>query len=156
MKIEKFKEDIKALTKSKYFYKVILGIALVIWTITIFQLGVFVGFKKASYFFKLGDNYYRNIRGPKMMPMGMQDNDMPRSHGAIGKVIEVSLPTIVIEDKDGMEKTILIDNKTMIKKLEKLASSTDIRENDSAVVIGTPNKNALIEAKLIRILPPLE
>lgn len=156
MKIETLKEDIKAFAKSKYFNRTIFVITFFVWTGLVLQLGMIVGFQKASYFFKYGDSYYKNIRGPKMMPMGLQDNDLPRSHGAIGKVIQVSLPTIVIEDKDGLEKTIRISNGTMIKKSDILASSTDISENDFAVVIGVPNDDAVIEAKFIRILPPLD
>ncbi|MDB5204185.1 MAG: hypothetical protein JWP09_213 [Candidatus Taylorbacteria bacterium] len=155
MELKTIKEKMKEVSRSKYFNLALIAVALVVWTGLILQLGMIVGYQKASYFFKSGDNYYKNLRGPKPMPMGLNDNDLPRSHGAIGKVLQVSLPEILIEDKDGAEKTIIVGSSTIIKKLEGPAEANSISIGDYVVTIGNPNGDAKIEAKLIRILPPL-
>jgi len=150
------KDYVSVIGKSKYFNKVILLMVFLIWTGLVFQLGMLVGFSKASFFFKYSDNYYKNIKGKPSMPLGFQDNDLPRSHGAIGKILQVTFPNLVIEDNDGLEKIVILNNGTIIKKLGQIASTSDITANDYAIVIGSPNDRSEINAKLIRILPPID
>lgn len=142
--------------KSSYFNKSILLLIFVIWTILILQLGIKVGFSKASYFFKYSDSYYKNIKGAPAMPLGFEDNDLPKSHGAIGRILQIAFPNLIIEDNDGLEKIVVLDNGTIIKKFGQNASTSDITANDYAIVIGSPNERSEINAKLIRILPPLD
>ncbi|MES2409769.1 MAG: hypothetical protein V4509_05740 [Patescibacteria group bacterium] len=156
MELKTLKEKMSQVSKSKYFNQSLIAIGLVIWTGLILQLGMFIGYQKASYFFKYGDNYYKNLRGGRPMPMGLNDDDLPRSHGAIGRVIQVTLPTFIVEDEDGMEKIISTNDRTIVRNVEMLASTSKISQNDMVVVVGSPNEKSEIEAKLIRILPPLD
>lgn len=153
---QRIREFASKVSKSPYFNKSILLLLFVIWSVLILQLGIKVGFSKASYFFKYSDSYYKNIKGKPNMPLGLEDNDLPRSHGAIGKILQIAFPNLIIEDNDGLEKIVVLGNGTIIKKFGQSASTSDIRSNDFAIVIGTPNERSEIDAKLIRILPPLD
>lgn len=152
-KIKKITENLSRISRSAKFKKVITILAILIWTILIFQAGMFVGFKKASFFFRYGDDSYKGFRGEHRFPLGMRDNDMPRSHGAIGKIVQISSPTFVISDNDGTEKTILFNTETIIKKYDTSTTASDLKVGDFVVIIGTPNVSSEIEAKLIRLVP---
>ncbi len=119
-----------------------------------FQLGVFTGYHKASFARDWGDHYGKNFGMEKPESFkGMMRGDLPMSHGAAGKVLTVTLPTFVIEDKDGTEKTVTVSTTTIIKSGMQYASSTLLTPNTFVVIIGEPNKNGQIEAKLIRVMP---
>jgi hypothetical protein len=83
----------------------------------------------------------------------MRGNNLPTAHGAFGTVLTTTLPTFIIEDKDGLEKSILILSSTIIKNISGNASSSSITPNNLIMVLGDPNASGQIEAKLIRIMP---
>lgn len=121
----------------------------------IFQLGVFVGYHKANYAHNFSDSYRKNFRGERGESFGgmMRGNNFPTAHGAFGTVLTTALPTFIIEDKDGLEKTILISSSTIIKNISGNASSSSITSNSIVMVLGDPTPQGQIEAKLIRIMP---
>ena len=63
------------------------------------------------------------------------------------------MPTFVIAGPDSVEKTVLVGTSTLIRKLDSEVKPEDIRTGDFLVVIGEPNEDIQIQAKLIRILP---
>jgi hypothetical protein len=85
--------------------------------------------------------------------MGMNMGDFENSHGAIGKIINIKLPSIIISDRDGTEKTITISTSTDIKKFRDSIKAEDLQMNDFITVIGNPNDKAEVEARLIRVMP---
>ncbi|WP_420266680.1 hypothetical protein [Candidatus Magnetominusculus dajiuhuensis] len=120
----------------------------------IFQAGMFVGFKKAGFSYRVGEQYFRQMNGrPNDQFMGMNRGDFENSHGAIGKIISISLPSVIISDKDNTEKTILISSSTDIRKFKDSIKPEDLKINDFVTVIGNPNDKAEIEARLVRIMP---
>ena len=131
------------------------GIGIAIIALIIFQAGVFVGYRKASFAFRFGDNYYRTFgdRGSKPFHIPLK-GDFIDAHGTVGKVISVHFPTFVIEGQDAVEKVVRINDETEIRRFRSAATSSDITVDGFVVVIGMPNENAEVEAKLIRILPP--
>lgn len=153
-------EKIKSFLQTKNF-KVLLGIvAGLIVLLFVFQAGMFIGFRKASFSYRFGDNYYRNFGGERGMAggegnsmMGIPRGGFSESHGGIGKVISVILPTFVVQGVDGIEKIIRINDGTVIMKLRDRIDSKNIVVDDFVTVIGTPNTASEIEAKLIRIMP---
>ena len=93
-------------------------IGSIVIAILIFSAGVSVGFHKASFGRAWGDNYERNFGMMKERPVFGKDN-FPNAHGTIGKIIKIELPTIIVQDKDGIEKVVLIkDNDTKIQKIK--------------------------------------
>ncbi|MES2930708.1 MAG: hypothetical protein V4665_02910 [Patescibacteria group bacterium] len=141
--------------RSKTFKIIISVFCILLITSAIFQAGVMVGFRKASYGRAWHDNYVRNF-GPaergRMMIVSMPEN-FPNAHGAIGKIVKVEYPTLIVEDKDETEKIIRITENTDIRKFRENATKDDLTVDSFIVVIGSPNTEGQVEAKLIRILP---
>jgi len=153
--MEKIKNHLKNFLESKKFNAVAYGFLFAVIALLIFQAGVFVGFHKASFSSRQGDNF-RNNFGPrpnKMMGINPGMAEFPNPHGVSGKIISISLPSIMIEGQDNVEKVIVINKDTFIKNLRDTVSANELKINDSVVVVGNPNEKAEIEAKLIRIMP---
>ncbi|MDB5259500.1 MAG: hypothetical protein JWO73_708 [Candidatus Taylorbacteria bacterium] len=155
--------DIHNLHKSKKFQGVIVGILLIIVLLVIFQAGVFVGYHKAAFSYRSGESYYRAFdrekKAPSRVSMGsmmnpFDQNDFAGSHGAVGKVVRTASTTIIVADVKNIEKSVLIDNNTIIRKFHDTVAAGDIAVDDTVIVIGTPNEQGQVVAKLIRILPP--
>ncbi|HRZ30531.1 MAG TPA: hypothetical protein P5274_02610 [Candidatus Paceibacterota bacterium] len=148
---------IKNIWQSRFFRGIIFTLAVVVTVLVIFQAGRFVGFRQASFSYRLGDNYYRAFEGPRLGGMkegGMPFGDLPSGHGAVGEIIKVSLPTLIVSTPDNLEKTILLKEDTLIRHFREEVSSADLKSGDMVIVVGEPNQDSIIEAKLIRILPP--
>ncbi len=150
--MKKIYEDIKKIFESKVSTKVLVVIGVVIVALLIFYAGVAVGFLKASFAHNWEENYERNFGMRPDSFMFGKDN-FPNAHGAIGKVIKIELPTIIVQGIDNTEKVVLINDDTQIQKIKEVVTAPDLKIDDSVVVIGTPNAQGQIEAKLIRIMP---
>ena len=147
-------EDIKKVLKNSKVKWAICILGCVVVALIIFQAGMFVGFKKAEFSYRTGEQYFRQMNGrPDDLFMGMNRSDFENSHGAIGKIISINLPKIVVTDIDGIEKTITISTSTDIKKFKDSIKPEDLKINDFVTVIGNPTEKAEVEAKLIRIMP---
>lgn len=126
--------------------------------IVIFWTGVAVGWRKAEFSYRFSDNYYRSFGGRGFSPMNMMGipdpDDLIGGHGATGQVISVNLPTVIVSDRNGIEKTILITPDTIVRGGRDDIASTTITDRDVIVVLGVPSGKGQIIAKLVRILPP--
>lgn len=152
--------DFKKCSQSKGFQITIIVIGVIIVALTIFQAGMFVGFKKASFSYGFGENYYQNFGGRMMdknfdgMMGGFpQGGELENSHGTIGKIVKISLPTIVVDDRDGIEKIVVTSKDTVVREFRDNIELKNLKVGDSIVVIGTPNDKSQIEAKIIRLMP---
>jgi len=147
-------EHIKEVFKESKVKKIICILGYVVVALIIFQIGMFVGFKKAGFSYRTGEQYFRQMNGrPDDQFMGINRGDFGNSHGAIGKILNIKLPLIMVSDRDGIEKTIIISTSTDIKKFKDSIKAEDLKVNDFITVIGNPNDNAEVEARLIRIMP---
>ncbi len=150
----KINNYIESLSEPKKFKSVVYLCGALFIAFFVFQAGMVVGFHKASFRHDWDGNFSNNF-GPMHrggMMSGFPEN-FPNSHGAIGKIIKVELPTLIIEDKDNVEKIVLITDNTLIRNMRLVATVNDLKVDSSVVVIGSPNAQGQIEAKLIRILP---
>ena len=150
--MEKIKETLKSTKFAKVFY--LVGIVLVV--LIIFQAGVFVGFKKASFSNRWGENYKQTFGGQHRGMMGEMmgfGSDYVNSHGATGKIIKLELPKIIMLGSDNVEKSIVTNSDTLVRSFRDEIKTTDLKVDDYLVVIGSPNSAGEIEAKLIRVLP---
>ncbi len=146
---------IQKFVEAKPFGRIFFSIGILLVVVLIFEAGVMVGFHKASYSYASGNHYYENINGPRgMMPMGMRDRDFTSGHGALGKIIKITLPTITVETPEGNEKTITISDQTTIRRFRNTITSQELKVDDFIVVLGSPQSNGTIQAKLIRTTPP--
>ncbi|MFA7252650.1 MAG: hypothetical protein WC027_02230 [Candidatus Paceibacterota bacterium] len=128
----------------------IIGLVTFLVLVIVFQAGVFVGFRKADFSQRLGENYGRIFGDDKGMPF----DNMPGGHGAVGKVIKVSSTTIAVAEPNNIEKVILFGEDTSVRKARAEIKISDILVGDFVSVIGEANDRGEIEAKLVRILPP--
>lgn len=161
---EKTKKNIKQILDSKIPVRVLYGIGIVIATMLIFSAGITVGFYKASYGRAWGEHYNENFgigdgdNGPVngiINKMGVTGY-FPNSHGATGKIIKLEIPNLIVQDKDKIEKVIVTDEDTKIQEGREDVKTADLKVNDSVTVIGAPNGQGQIEAKLIRVIPAPE
>lgn len=147
--------------QSKNFKKILYGVGVAIAILAIFQTGMFVGYKKADFSYRWGDNYHRtfggHLGGERMMGGKIIDSfrgkDFTNSSGAIGRIVNISLPALTIENSDGIEKMILIADDTSIRRFRETIKADELKIGDFIVVIGAPNDNAQVEAKIVRAMP---
>ena len=135
---------------SKKISYALVGLFALIIALLIFQAGMFVGYRKAKFSYRMGDNFHRTFGERKG---GFARGDFPGGHGTIGKIIKIDLPALVIEDKDNVEKIIIIKDDTAVRRFRESVKTSDLKIDDYVVVIGAPNAESQIEARLIRIVP---
>jgi len=143
--------------RSKTLVRALIGVGIAAAVLVVFLAGVSVGYHKAAFSFRMGDNYYRAFgEGGRGRPMGWGQlpDELPGAHGAAGRIIKVDLPTFLLEGPDRIEKTVLIKDDTVIRRFRDTLAPADLKADDYAVVIGSPNDQAQIEAKFIRLMPP--
>lgn len=158
--MEKINDNLKKAYESKIIRGIIVGFVIAIIAMLIFQAGEFVGFKRAEFSFRMGNNYYNNFDGSRSGGMmgrgfgpGMFGGDLTDSHGAAGKIIKIDLPNIVVASPDNIEKTITLNNDTLVRRFRDSIKASDLKVSDFIVVIGAPNDNGQIQAKFIRVMP---
>lgn len=120
----------------------------------IFQLGVFVGYRKATFSYNWGDNYHRMFAGPRRgFFEDFQGRGFMDAHGLMGDILKIDGNTIILRDKDATEKVVIVGSGTTIRRGPEMLQISDLRDGEEIVVIGGPNPRGQIDAKLIRIFP---
>ena len=130
---------------------ILIGIGILVLLLAGFYVGERIGFRKASFAFQNGNNFYQTY-GPGHTGI-LQPKDFSEANGTVGKVLSVTLPTITIEDRDNTEKVVLLSSQTVIRRLRDTLQPSDIKVGDYVVAIGNPNAQSQIAAILIRELP---
>lgn len=148
--------DFNKFLQSKTFKLFLAAISALIVLLFVFKIGAFVGYKKAQFSYRWGENYHRNFAGPRGGFFGdlrsaFGDRDFINAHGTFGSIIKVDGNTVVIKGKNDVEKTVLVSDKTTVSNRRENLKISDIKVDDQAVVIGSPNEEGQIEAKLIRL-----
>lgn len=146
---------IKQLAASPWFTKASYALVAAIILLATFQAGVHVGFHKAGFSGHMGEKYYRAFgEGRHGFAGNIDEHGFPSAHGAIGRVIKTASSSLVVVGPDRIEKTVNISRDTEVLRFRDKVSYADITPGTYVVVIGSPNDNAEITARLIRILPP--
>jgi len=152
--MKNIQEKIKKFVDSKLFVKTLYGIGILLAVMIVFRAGIAVGLHEASFGQDWNNHYNENFgRGPREMNSLSMMNPFPNANGAIGKIIKIELPTVIVEDKDGTEKVIVINDDTKIRNTQNDIKVADLKTDDFIVVIGSPNEQGQVEAKLIRVMP---
>lgn len=149
------KIDFRNLIQSKTFKYTLWGIGGLLVILVSFKAGEFMGVRKASFSYQWGEGYYRSVmgRGRSMLGRGLDEKDFLAGHGIAGPIIKISSSTLTIQDRDGIEKIILLGNETVVRQYHNTISSGDLSVGEVVAVIGSPNTTGQIDAKLIRVLP---
>jgi hypothetical protein len=148
------KDSLSNFVRSRLFAGIIIGVGVIIVLLCIFEAGIAVGYHEAVFSSHWGANYERNFGDDSMMgSMGLPDGHDPDPHGAIGQILSMSSSTLVIENDQKQEQKILIDKDTTVRNLENTISASALTVGNFVVVVGDPNDQGTIDAKLIRIIP---
>lgn len=140
---------------------VIIGLVCFAAAALIFGAGAFVGGMKARYSYRWAENYHKNFGGPKEGFLGdwqklpLASSEFIEGHGAFGEIIELKDTGFVIKGRGDVEKVVVTAEDTVVKKgIETVKDGLLV--GSRVVVIGSPNKEGQIEAKLIRIFDEKE
>lgn len=151
------KNKIKKIVESKNFKIATYVLGGIFVLFFVFQAGMIAGFRKATFRHDWGSNYERNFGPERRAPKFLDDiKGAPNAHGAIGKIIKIEYPKIVVLDKDQTEKVIIVSDSTDILERREKITKEELSIDEFIVVIGSPNEEGQIDAKLIRIMPSPE
>ena len=155
------KINLDKIFQSKLFRGIILGLLVLIVVLAILKIGMFIGVKKADFSHRWSDNYRSNFGGPQNGFMeGFGDRDFMDANGISGQVIKINITTdktqpttIVVKGRDNVEKIIVVNDKTTIRRFMDDIKIADLKVDEYVVIIGEPNSSGQIEAKFIRVMP---
>lgn len=128
----------------------IVGGALVL--LVVFGLGAAVGYHRALFTSRFGENYYHNFYGAPAAggPMGPMSFS---THGVAGVVIDVATSSLAVKDTSGNEQSVAIVPDTVIRQGNDTITLADVMIGGMVTVIGGPNETGQIEARFIRVFP---
>ena len=134
---------------------IIIGIAGFVIVVLIFGAGMFVGGMKTKFSYRWAEQYHKMFAGPRAGFFGdwrsFPRGEFIKAHGTFGEIIEMKENEFVIKGRKDVEKVILITDKTVIQKGREKVKKEDLKVGNFVVVIGSPNEEGKIEAKMIRI-----
>ena len=148
--------DINKILQSKIFAGIIIVVIALIILLLGFKLGTVVGIRKADFSCRWSDNYHQNFGGPqKGFLQGLGDRDFIEANGTFGQIIKIDGSTLVIKGRQNIEKIVLVSGTTVLRNFQGTIKIGDLKVDDLVIIIGEPNVSGQIEAKLIRVMPPL-
>jgi hypothetical protein len=154
--------------KTPKFKIAVASVGVFLIALISFAAGIKVGFRKAHFSYKFGENYERNFMGPRsdfndprgpLGPMGMFKERMDalagrefrNAHGLAGTILSITENTLIIKDKDNKENTIVVNEKTLLKSGRDDIKISDLQKDQEIIAIGNPGENGAINANLIRV-----
>lgn len=116
------------------------GIALIM--ILVFFAGIYFGGKRAG-LFPFWEKRFVYQNGFATHRFG---------HGAVGTIDSIGENTLVVKDRSGALKTILVDEKTILRRDHREIKFEELKKDEKAIVIGEPQEQeGAIKARIIRI-----
>lgn len=148
--------DFNQFFQSKTFKIATWAVASLVVLLLVFRLGIAIGFRKAAFSYRWGENYHKNFGGPRggFAKDFFNERMFIESHGVFGTAVSVDGGTIVVKGRDDVEKIVQVKEETVITRFREKIAVADLKTDDLIVVVGDPNDAGQIEAKLIRVLPP--
>ncbi|KKU52579.1 MAG: hypothetical protein A3H69_05695 [Candidatus Sungbacteria bacterium RIFCSPLOWO2_02_FULL_47_9] len=136
--------------------RVLKAIVCVVLLLLAFKAGEVVGFNKARFSYRWGENYHRNFGGPRNGFMrdfrrDIEGKDFISPHGTFGSIIKIDGNMLIVKGKDNTEKTVLLSERTSIKIFANTANPEELKVNDTLTIIGSPNEQGQIKAEFIRV-----
>jgi hypothetical protein len=141
--------------KSKWFKIAAISAGVIVLALVFFASGVSVGFHKAKFSCKWGENYERNFMGSHSGSKGMmrqfEGRGFRNAHGLAGTILSITDSNIVIKDRDNKENTVAVTEQTVIKNRQDDVKIVDLKAGDEIVVMGNPAESGVVNATLIRV-----
>lgn len=150
--------SINKIFQSKIFQGIIIGLGILVVLMLIFKAGLMIGAKKADFSHRFSDNYRRNFIGPAGNPQNgffkeLDEKNFMNPHGVDGQIIKIDNEELVIKDRDNVEKMVLLNDKTVINRFRDTIKPDELKVDEYVIVLGEPNDQGEIVAKLIRLMP---
>ena len=136
---------------------IIIGLAGFVVIVLIFGAGMFVGGMKARFSYRWAESYHKNFAGPRGGFLGDWRKFVPfpgefiEGHGTFGEIIKINDSDLIVKGQGDVEKVIIITKDTTIEKGREKIKKEELKVGDRVVIIGSPNEQGQIEAKLIRV-----
>ena len=129
-------------------------IGALILALLIFHAGVVFGSHRNSFGGPSSRSGMNRGFRPPFLPSGFElpHGFIPNSHGAVGTITAITLPTLTMETREGTSQTILVGTSTMVRDMRD-GTTTTLSVGNQIIVIGQPDSRGRIDAKLIRMLP---
>jgi len=119
-----------------------IGAGLAIVFILIFFAGIYIGSKRAGLFpfwerrHVCQDGFITNRLG----------------HGAAGIIDSIGQNSLIVKDRSGTLKTILVDEKTILRRDHSEIKFSGLKKDDQIIIIGEPQEQeGAIRARIIRV-----
>ena len=134
--------------------KMILALAIILVILLIFQAGVAVGYRRGAFSSNWSSAYGRGLDDPRsIFAPFVHDSDDINPHGAVGDIVSVRLPGMMIKGPNSAEQVVTISPTTTVRFIHSVASTSDLTPGSQVIVIGEPQGNGSIDATFIRIMP---
>jgi hypothetical protein len=155
------KERLAQFFRSRFFLGIVIGVVCMLLVFCIFEAGVAFGYHEALFSGRWGENYGKNFGEPEDS-VGLPSSHTPFADGNVGTILSItpanadaaaSTTTFVLESAQRPEEKVVIDGDTVIRNREDTIQASDLTVGMQVVVIGEPNDQGQIVAKLIRVLP---
>jgi hypothetical protein len=141
---------------SKRKKKFLRGFIIALCFFFVFNLGIGVGREMERFACNWTASYHKNFGGPEMGFIENWKGQSPaiiNGRGVAGKIIQINVDTLVIQSQNNIEIIVIMVPETKVTKLQNQVDKGELKMNDFIVVVGDPNVDGQIVAKLIRILP---
>jgi hypothetical protein len=145
----------KDLLQSQKIRAILWILGGVIALLFVFGLGAAVGYRRAVFASRWGENYYHNFYGAS--PRGLSGNmgGMMRPpfnmHGVAGEVLDVSSSTMSVKDPLGNEESVVVSDDTVIQGAGGAMPFGSVKVGEWVTVIGSPNELGQVQARFIRV-----
>lgn len=150
-------QSILAFIRSRTFMSIIIGVFALALLAIVFSAGAMVGARKARFSYEWGDNYHRNFAGPRNgFLFGPRDLEFMEVHGVAGQLMQIDGSVLLINGRNDRERTVITSNGTIIKRFNETVGLSTLQNGEMLVIIGEPDNQGQINAKFIRVIPPLQ
>jgi hypothetical protein len=144
----------KDFIRSSTAKRLVAAVAVILVIVVVFSAGVAVGYHRGVYLFQWNERYLRGFADPRSIFAPFERMpDSANSHGVVGKIVSVSLPSLMIQGKDSAEQVVAISATTTIRAFRDATSTSALKVGANVIVIGLPDKNGTIDAEFIRVMP---
>lgn len=140
-------------------------IAIIMFGFLSFGIGIKVGARKAMFTGNWYEGYRRDFVGQRNYPMMptqkqvrpmidgvMNDRELLQSNSVSGSVISVGANSFVVKTKEGVEKTVSTNDKTVFRKFKEEIKLADITVGSEVVAIGSSDEEGRVLGILVRIM----
>lgn len=123
-----------------------------------FRLGELVGYRKALFSYRFGENYSRLFGAPHpgfFRTFDFRDGFVS-AHGVAGTILRAGGGELLLEGGNGIEKSVMVGTTTVIRQNAGAIPASRIAAGEGAIIIGDPTADGRIAARFIRIFgaPP--